>query len=1040
MSFKVATIFSLAAALTSSALAADAAAPAAAPKENPELEAEIAYVEALVNNGYPDLADPIIVATKKKWPESDVRFFAIEIRGMLALGKFEEAEKKIAALPDRKSTKYWAARLEVANDYFGRGQKPECMKIYDEFFKVFPKPPADIRKFYTEACYAYGQLLVGDKQYAKAVQRYESLLTQIAEGSDGWCNLACETVELYLRLSEPLEDPKDAKKRANYLNAAGKVVDKLLWQLEKPVYFGRGVSMKAHIEQMKGDLARAESIIDEYKPQLQELHESILQLDPDGKLGLIKQSPLPECLYLQAKMLWQEALAESQRKPKRNDEKIKDLMFGPKVKGKRQVSKGAFTMAVNVFLNYEMSAWAPAAGELSEEIRAFAEKEYKAKIKTKVTAEQIAKVRAAQFRDANEKFAAQKYLEAIEAYSAVLAKFPEKEESVEAVANIASAYLDLTIETKDRQKKEEYRMNADVVEGYLAERFAGSPSKLMMTSAGDAAIRLAAKEAEYRNTSRADALYMAFLTNYRQHASAAARGAAKAMELQKAGKYADAIRFWNVISELYTNTTFYASSLAQQSYCYGKLGDHASEIKYINAYLPIETVRVRKLQAEFQLAQMYQRDGLEILDAAATNAAPEQVEEIEKRGSAQIIRAIKTFGGFQAEVDAALKDPTTQKDDVVKYKMLREAAMFMVGECWSRMNRPEKNLPVYRKKASESYEAYVTAYPEGKYAKIGFVKLGTIYTALGDMEKSKDALDRLSKKFPDSDEAKNAKPRLAKNLIEMGLKREGAEIYSEMLKTDGSYTAAQFVNAGEALIEAKSWDLANQAFEKAIRTAGTNSYVSVAKARIGQAKIAWKQGSLPQARETLDAFLADPQMSRMSIAADANFMLVEIASEQGRVEKDPSLRGKYFGAAIGALKKVRQYWAKKPLWQQDQLNLLSGDVLVDRMKAEETMGLKEDARETCGKAAAVFQVFIQAHGVTDERPITKMEEGEIENLERAYATIVPLFTKLGASQADRVMKFGQEYLDYFPEGKARTEIVNCMNQAKADLPSGESKK
>jgi hypothetical protein len=35
------------------------------------------------------------------------------------------------------------------------------------------------------------------------------------------------------------------------------------------------------------------------------------------------------------------------------------------------------------------------------------------------------------------------------------------------------------------------------------------------------------------------------------------------------------------------------------------------------------------------------------------------------------------------------------------------------------------------------------------------------------------------------------------------------------------------------------------------------------------------------------------------------------------------MRGKYFGAAIGALKKVRQYWARKPRWEQDQLDLLA---------------------------------------------------------------------------------------------------------------------
>ena len=474
------SIVALAALAASPLFAEEAAAPAAAaPNENPELEAEMSYVEALVNYGYPDLAGPLIEATKKRWPESEARFFAIEIRGMLALGQFDAAEKKIASLPDRKSTKYWAARLEMANNYFGRGQKPECMKIYDEFFNVFAKPPAEIRKFYLEACYAYGQLLAGDKQYAKAVQRYESLLAQLEPGSDAWCNLGCETVDLYLRLADQQTDPKQKKARDASLKAAEKIVDKLLWQLEKPVYFGRAVSMKAHIEQMKGDIEKASAIIEEYKPQLQEIHEQIVQFDPEGKLGLLKQSPLPECLFLQAKMLWGEAQAEY-KKPKRDDEKVKSLMFGPRGKnGKRQVSKGAFAMAQTVFLEYEASSWAPQAGDLAQAVSTFAKEKYKAKIICKITPEQIAKARARQFADANEKFLAQDYEAAIEGYLQALAKYPEIKESVMAVENVASAYLDLILQTKDAKKKDEYRLDADAVEGYLAERFAGSKDRLL---------------------------------------------------------------------------------------------------------------------------------------------------------------------------------------------------------------------------------------------------------------------------------------------------------------------------------------------------------------------------------------------------------------------------------------------------------------------------------------------------------------------------------------------------------------------------------
>ena len=82
-----------------------------------------------------------------------------------------------------------------------------------------------------------------------------------------------------------------------------------------------------------------------------------------------------------------------------------------------------------------------------------------------------------------------------------------------------------------------------------------------------------------------------------------------------------------------------------------------------------------------------------------------------------------------------------------------------------------------------------------------------------------------------------------------------------------------------------------------------------------------------------------------------------------------------------------------------------------------------------------IQAFIQAHGVDERHPLDKMEEGAVANLDRAYSTMIPLFSTLGAEQADRVMKYGQQYLDLFPNGKARTEVENCMNKAKADLPA-----
>jgi len=204
----------------------------------------------------------------------------------------------------------------------------------------------------------------------------------------------------------------------------------------------------------------------------------------------------------------------------------------------------------------------------------------------------------------------------------------------------------------------------------------------------------------------------------------------------------------------------------------------------------------------------------------------------------------------------------------------------------------------------------------------------------------------------------------------------------------------------------------------------------VARARLGEAKALYKQKAYVQARDALDQFLDDPKMSKMSIAVDAHQLMIEVASEQGRTEKDSDLRSKHFGKAIGSVKKLRNYWKNKPQWEQDTVDLMSADVKLRQMAAEEAMGLKEEAEKSGRTAASTLLGFLQSHCVDENHPADKMSAGELGNLERCYATLIPLCAKLGSDFADNILKFGQEYLDLFPNGKARTEVQNAMNQAK----------
>jgi tetratricopeptide (TPR) repeat protein len=442
------------------------------------LEREVDYIEALVDNGYSDFASDVIAKAKEKWPsaKNDPRIFALEVRGLLGIEKYEEAEKKIAELPKTDTDEYWqtfwAAKLELANNYFARGRKAECIKIYEDFFAKYPTPPEGIRRFHMQASYSFGQLLVADKKIQQAAERYESFLSLLAkrknlteDEENTWCNVATETAEMYLRLAA--EKPK-IEDRKVFLKKANKIIGELLWKQDMYVYFGRAIALRAHMQLLGGNIAKAQETIDEYMPQLQSIHDNLVAAESQGYPGVLKLSPMPQCRFLLAQMLWDEAKVLYEKTP-RDDEKIKSLLFGEK-KGAKRSGAGAYNHSLNVFIRYPESPWAAKAATLTDEIERFAIEKYKAKINKQITPEQLAKVREGQFRDAGVLFADGKYEEAIEAYWTVLAEYPEYSESIQAIENVIDSYQSLMIRAKEGEeaKVAEWRIDCDAIEGYLS--------------------------------------------------------------------------------------------------------------------------------------------------------------------------------------------------------------------------------------------------------------------------------------------------------------------------------------------------------------------------------------------------------------------------------------------------------------------------------------------------------------------------------------------------------------------------------------------
>ena len=1040
MSFCRLSVFALAtAALTGFAVAQEAASTAADDSkssveaipaaEQEKMDAECAYITALVEANMPDLAATVIAKAREAWPVLSARLEVLEQQGNLRLGHFDKVQAELAK-KKKGSPEYWALSIAMANAYYARQKLPECRKLYGEFFKAVPVPTKELMDFYQEAAYTWIQILRSEKKFDQAIAIYDGML-KLPLKDEHWSTFAIEETELCLQLAAEAKDPK---KREAYIKKASMRADRLLWMSDLIVVFGRAVALKAHAEMARGRIDRAQALVNEYMPQLQDIHKQLVERDPEGTEGLLRLSPMPSCRYLLAEMLWKEVQKEAAEK-KPNEDKIKDSLFGAREGNKRNGS-GAFNHAINVFMKYPESSWAASAGELAETIKKFVKTRYKKDIKTNITAAQIDNVRKMQFKSANAAYREARWQDAIKAFHDVLAQYPETENSVKAVSQLAECYFEVWKAERDAKAKAAFRCDCDAVEGYFAERFSGVNPK-WTRAAGDDVLRLAGREMTTGSRAQSQRLYDTYFRLYPTHYQAAQMAMSLGGAAYKAEDYDQAIHYFDTVLTQYSNSTYRAQALQMMAACYGKQDETDRQIEYLKQYLDAAKMAIDRVNARLSLAALERNRGLALYEEAATNKAEEAVADIGKKAATSVLSAIKNFRLLVKDAKEGIASPLTSADDKKKMGTALEHALFLEGDTWQRLQQPIGKLDVkaFLGKAAESYNAYLEANPKGKYAPQALVMLGTVYTAQGDTAKSKEAFARLAKNFPESEEAKNSVPRFAKALMDMGRKNEAVEQYEQMLKTAGNYTAAQFIAAGDALVGYKAYDTAQMLYQKAPELAKgkPNETAILSRAQLGEAKALFGAGRNAEAHEALDKFIE--KNPRSAFVVDAYQMLAKVASEEGRRERDNNLRKKYFNAAVGAVKKVRQFRPE----MEDEMMLESSDVLVRKMEAEETMQLKAEAEETLRLAVGGYQAFLAAHQPDDEHPVSKMTPKQLKNLERCYATALPLMAKIlprmedKKAFAEKIVQTGETYLDIFPNGKAKTTVQNAINQAKAEL-------
>ncbi len=975
------------------------------------LREEFKYIDLLQQLRMPDIAEEVIAEAKKLYPEAAAQFKVREIQGLLWQGKFDDVKKVVDAMPDKNSPEFWALTLAMADAYYAYGKYADADKLYLEFFTKVDKPAPALVSFYRDSAYKYAQMLLYLGKDREALDAFRRLFKVPLE-EDVARQVQADMAELMLKLVPGLRLQKKEDKVTEMLKDAEGTVDKLLWKQD--VWFGKAIVMKAHIFLLRGDVKGAQELVENYMPQLKTIHDSLREQDPDGSLGMLRMSPMPQCRYLLAVLLMDEALAEA-KKEGGNEDRIKDLLLGERdPQTKQRKGNGAFNHFINVFIRFPESQWASEAGERSETIRKLIKERFKADLRTPVTAEQMAKVRQMQFAGARLVFSQNQFKEAIEKYLLVLNQFPETPESVPALGDLAVSY----IESSD--KDTDSMLMADTVIAHLSERF--SANAKLMKEAGDQMRRIGEHFGEMKMEDKKRQTYALFFRDYPSHYAAGQLVMSFGEREFQAKNYLGAMTYYKQIAEIYTNSPYYYDALNRMAQIYKEERQHTNEIQALEFYVARMSERTRQDHAlvagKFRLADAYREYGNLLLKSVGTNetVTAEQKEVVQKEGVNYLTKAALGFGGVAKLLGESAATYQQNDEETKRNAQMFEMAVFTKAVCLTQINHPQDKLPVLRKMAIAAFEDYVKQFPKGKLAPKAQLQIGTLYTILQDTANAQVAFEKLSKAYPESDEAKNSVPMQAAALIEIGLRGEGVAKYRQMFAAGGTYTEGQFMAAAKALEEAKEYDMALQAYDKVLSTA--KDLGQVGNAKLGRARSLAGQKKYGESLKILDAFIKDKELSKLQLVVDANLLLVEVASEDGKSEKDDNERTRFFNAAVDSLKMVKKYRTKPE--EMAELDLMAGELLLRKMDAEKKLGLAAQAAETRGKAIVAFQVMIM-----------NLNPGNVNlatTLEKAYFHCLPLLLehkKLKDAEED-----GQRFLQIFPNSRYTTDVQNWLNQAK----------
>jgi tetratricopeptide (TPR) repeat protein len=964
------------------------------------IEEELRYISGLQEWDLIQVANEVMSAAEARYPEIKPQIKVAKLRGLLAVGDFEQVKRIIGIEPNKASQEVWAMKLALADGYYAWGKYAEAQGIYEAFFKQYAgQPPAAIEGFYRDSAYKYAQMLILMGNETKALDAYRRVLKVKSERYVER-QIMSELAGLLIKVGE-----KDPAKKETYFKEAEKLANKILWVQD--LWFGKAIVYLAHIEMSRGNVQKATKLVDDYKEDLKAIHDALVEQSKGGYEDLTRLSPIAECRYLLGSIMMDKAEKLIKADKMANKPAIVELLAGKATGrmdklGTPERSAGALQHFLNVFIRFPTTRWAADAGMKAREVEDILTREYGAIITKSVSEEQLDRVRSSAFQQARSLFNQQQFKKAVESYIITLSLFPEGAASISAIAELCQAYLELGEE-----------MNADMVVSYLAERF--SKQEELMPAAGDRVVKLAMYCADRKMPDRRDAIYDMFFKNYRKHPRTS--GLIYMFGEERFGQeaYDAALTYFSQIEENYPKAPTYFNAMSRKAYCYSNMGDYTNEVSQLTKLAEELDKKERPghayISAQFRLAYAYKQ-----LDKKYLSAAYNRYSNL-----------IKTISS---------KNPryANSGDEREANQKVLEGAMFFSAVCLAQLTPSEEKLPLYRKKAIATLEQLIKTFPKSQFAPSALNQIGTLYVLLDEPEKARESLDILRKDYPLTDEAKNSRFLLAKSLLELGYRQKAVKIFKEMFEGDGQYSAGQILTAGLELLKAGEAEIALQAFDRVLKSEKKRSAVEPAMLGKGNALLALNKHA--EAAELFADLLAKFPNSGYTVEACSRLSLSY--ATLGASEADKAKRFMYFNDAVKAMNRARKF--EKDAAGREGLNLGVARIYAQKAVAESKFGTPETEQEARGFAVATYQMMITLADPRD--PAVRTHIGT------AYHECLPLLLEM--ERWTDAFNDAEEYLSLFARTglyvsdvrayrtRARTKMMTAGSPTTTKAPTPES--